>query len=211
MQLPGQRRSQGKESVVIAHVFFFLLRDFCAEGIYSGKKRKGMILEKGTDLWRSKLLSEARGDGTLTSLPRDDSELDPGEMWRERSLIRKNSRCKGRRRDRAYNVWRSSGALGKREIRGGRQEKSPAALQEAAALGRTRASSGRTSAARSAHVRATDGELATGTKLITQGTSCVQRQVTTCCKRSTHQKRPHSFYNFKNQQPIHVGISAFTA
>lgn len=101
--------------------------------------------------------------------------------------------------------------LGKREIRGGSQEKSPAALQEAAALGRTRASSGRTSAARSAHVRATDGELATGTKLITQGTSCVQRQVTTCCKRSTHQKRPHSFYNFKNQQPIHVGISAFTA
>lgn len=40
---------------------------------------------------------------------------------------------------------------------------------------------------------------------------CVQRQATTCCKRSTHRERPHSFYNFKNQQPIHVGVSAFTA
>lgn len=181
---------------------------------------KGSIQERREKewSWRREQISEGANSlakqeemGPSPAYPRDDSELDPGEMWRERSLIRKNSRCKGRRRDRAYNVWRSSGALGKREIRGGRQEKSPAALQEAAALGRTRASSGRTSAARSAHVRATDGELATGTKLITQGTSCVQRQVTTCCKRSTHQKRPHSFYNFKNQQPIHVGISAFTA
>lgn len=149
--------------------------------------------------------------GPSPAYPRDDSEWDPGEMWEERSLIRKNRRCKGRRRDRACGVWRSSGGPGK----GGRRE----ARQEACstpggntALRRTRASSGRASAARSACVRATDGELTVSTKLKIQCTSSVcKRQATTCCKRSTHRERPHSFYNFKNQQPIHVGVSAFTA
>ena len=59
---------QGKELVVTAHVFLFLFRGSMLKDMFRKEEKSYDAGDRNRSL-KSKVLREARGDGTLTSLP----------------------------------------------------------------------------------------------------------------------------------------------